>query len=113
MEKKELNSKVGKRVRELREYQHLTREQLAERAKISAQFLADIEYGNKSMTALTIINLAAALEVSADFLLTGKTDFADKDAQTVATMLAALPPRQKRAAKKMLQIFVDTLNSDA
>ena len=35
MQKKELNIEVGRRIRELRECQELTREQLAERAKIS------------------------------------------------------------------------------
>ncbi|MBR3723399.1 MAG: helix-turn-helix transcriptional regulator [Selenomonadaceae bacterium] len=92
MQKKELNVAIGGRIRKVREHQHYTREQIAEKADISAQFLADIENGYKSMTAATIINLANALHISTDYILLGtepnnNTETMDE----IQSLLSAIP----------------------
>ena len=92
MQKKELNIAIGGRIRKVREHQHYTREQIAEKADISAQFLADIENGYKSMTAATIINLANALHISTDYILLGtepnnNTETMDE----IQSLLSAIP----------------------
>lgn len=110
MQKKELNIVVGKRIREIREYQRYTREQVAERADISTQFLADIENGNKSMTVPTIINLSKALHVSIDYMLLGKKPIeknADVNADVLTEMLAALPKNKRPLAENLLKTFVE------
>ena len=43
-------TEMGKRVRSRREAVGLSRENLAERLDVSAQFIADIEYGNKGIS---------------------------------------------------------------
>ena len=106
MDKQYLNEEIGMRVRRRREVLGYTREQIAERANISVQFLFDIEKGKKSMTALTIVNLAAALSVSIDFLLLGTER---KDAQGGAEweqMFSLLVPEQREIAEEMLRLFV-------
>ena len=70
---------VGKRIRKIREYQHLTREQLAEQADISVQFLADIEVGRKSMSINTLFKISNALHVSNDYLISGANDSSIKN----------------------------------
>ena len=62
---------TGNRILQLRKSKNLTREQLAERAGISVQFLADIERGRKNMTVTTLRNLASALWVTTDFIVNG------------------------------------------
>ena len=102
MEKKSLNIEVGRRIREIREYQHFTREQLSEKANISIQFLSDIENGYKSMTALTIINLAKALNISTDYILLGKSssDNSNERDEIIFNLLAALPEEKKQSIEK-------------
>ncbi len=93
---------IGKRVRRTREHYGLTREQLAEMAKISPQFLVHIENGTKSMTSNTICNLSRALNISADYLLFGleDTDFN----RTMATeALVSMLPEDKILAERVLQ----------
>ena len=85
MERQERNREIGKRVREVREYQKLSRERLAEKADISTQFLSDIEMGRKSMTTSTLCNITAALAVSADYLLFGNAE--EKETSPLPAML--------------------------
>ena len=111
MEKKPLNVAVGERIRTMRESSHLTREQLAEQANISIQFLYDIENGAKSMTVPTIINIAAALCVSTDYLLLGmRSEYpSDLDASLIA-QLQALHPKQRQVACELLRCFIRGVN---
>ena len=60
---------TGKRIFQLRKSKNLTREQLAEKADISIQFLADIEMGRKSMSATTLRNLSISLGVTTDYII--------------------------------------------
>ena len=115
MDKRRLNEDIGVRVRRRREVLGCTREQIAERANISVQFLFDIEKGKKSMTAMTIVNLAEALSVSVDFLLLGaeKNDERQgmeekKERQSTKweQMFSLLVPEQRELAEEMLRLFV-------
>ena len=64
---------VGKRLRRARTQQELTREQFAEQVGISPQFLAEIENGKKGMSADTLYKICTRFDLSADYLLLGKT----------------------------------------
>lgn len=55
----------------LRNDRGYTREQLAELADISDKFLYEIETGKKGFSAITLMNLSKALEVSLDYIMTG------------------------------------------
>ena len=46
-------------------------ERLAELADISDKFLYEIETGKKGFSAITLMNLSKALEVSLDYIMTG------------------------------------------
>ena len=48
IKKETLNKQIGRRVRDMREYHEMTREQLAEYADISVQFLSTIESGQRA-----------------------------------------------------------------
>lgn len=100
-ENDDFNISIGNRVRLIREAQKKTREQVAEEANISAQFLFYIETGRKSMTAKTIVNLSKALNVTTDFLLLGCITPMSK----IVNDLEGLPPDQLNLAEKFIKTF--------
>lgn len=76
---------VGERIKVLRSDRGYTREQLAELADISEKFLYEIETGKKGFSAMTLMNLSYALEVSLDYIMTG-TGSRKYDDEIVATL---------------------------
>jgi transcriptional regulator with XRE-family HTH domain len=60
---------VGNRVRELRTSQHLTQEQLGERAGLSYKFIGEVERGVGNPTIGTLAGLADALGVTVSDLV--------------------------------------------
>ena len=60
---------LGERVRSFRQHLHLTQEQLAEKAEISASFLGHIERGTRVASLDTLMQLCIALEVTPNDLL--------------------------------------------
>ncbi len=101
---------VGKRVRQAREHYDLTREQLAEMANISPQFLVHIENGTKSMTVNTICNLSRALNISADYLLFGTED-TDLNRTLATEALVSMLPEEKELAEKILQTVLQMIRN--
>lgn len=103
---------IGRRIRNLRERDHYTRERLAEKAEISPQFLADIENGRKGMTVKTLKGIAETLRVSTDYIIYG-TDRPDKVLKTdteLALLFEKLTPVERRTALNILQLYTDALD---
>lgn len=63
--------KIGKRIRELRLQQGYTQEAFAEAVDLSAPFISHIERASKKASLETISRIAATLNVTVDYLLTG------------------------------------------
>lgn len=101
------NEFVGKRIIDTRKRRGYSREKLAEIADISVQFLADIEKGRKSMTVNTLRRVAAALNVTTDFIVNGTED--GSESVRLDAMIASLSPYQKEQAEKLLAVFVETI----
>ena len=111
MQKKELNIAVGGRIREVREHQHYTREQIAECADISAQFLANIENGYKSMTVATIISLSKALHISTDYMLLGvKSNDNENAIDELNSLLSAIPKNKRVYAMELIRVLMNALD---
>lgn len=68
----ELDKSVGERIMILRNERGYTRKALAEFAGISSKFLYEIETNKKGFSANTLQGIASALEVSLDYIMTGK-----------------------------------------
>ena len=60
---------LGKRIRKNRKLLHLTQEELADLAGISLSFMGHIERGSRKASIETLVNIAAALNVSIDWLM--------------------------------------------
>lgn len=68
---------MGKRIMERRKKMGLTQEILAEKSELTTQFVSYAESGKRGMRPENLMKIAAALEVSTDYLLTG--DIIDKE----------------------------------
>lgn len=71
MEKFKLQEMMGINLRKARLNAHMTQEELAEKAGISASNYTNLEHGRKGMSSVTLISLANALNVSVDSILYG------------------------------------------
>ncbi|MBO5054787.1 MAG: helix-turn-helix transcriptional regulator [Lachnospiraceae bacterium] len=101
---------VGKRIREIRESRQLTREQLAEQADISVQFLADIEVGRKSMSINTLFKLSSALHVSNDYLILGITNTQICNSKNLSILLDSLSVKELEIAEKIISLYIQGLS---
>lgn len=63
--------RFGSNVRTLREKNEWTQEQLAERARLDQTYISGIECGDRNLTILSVVKIAAALKTSASTLCEG------------------------------------------
>ena len=63
---------IGERIKDRRAELGWTQEHLAQKAGISKSFLSELENGKRSVSADNLLDLARALGVSLDYLMTGK-----------------------------------------
>lgn len=91
---------IGKRIIERRKKLNLTQEALAEKADVTTQFVSYAESGKRAMRPENLMKISAALNVSADYLLTG--DIIDKDLLILAEKLRHLTPSQLRIVENLI-----------
>ena len=60
---------IGDKIRKYRKTRGLTQEKLAEKTGLSTNFLGALERAEKNLTLANLINIANALDVTADMLL--------------------------------------------
>ena len=94
---------IGKRITERRKKLGMTQETLAERGDLTPQFVSYAESGKRAMRPENVIKLAKALEVSADYLLTG--DIVDKDMLILSDKLRTLSPEMLRIVEDIIDEF--------
>lgn len=95
---------IGVRITELRKRLGWTQEELAENADLTPQFVSYAESGKRAMRPENLLKLSKALNVSADYLLTG--DIVDKDLLILSDKLRNLEPAQIR----IIENIVDQCN---
>ena len=91
---------IGKRITERRKKLGMTQETLAEKGDLTPQFVSYAESGKRAMRPENVIKLAKALEVSADYLLTG--DIVDKDILILSDKLRTLSPEMARIVENII-----------
>lgn len=95
---------VGDRIREIREAQKLTQDQLAEKADISKGFLSEIENGKRNVSSEYLLRVANALCASVDYLLRGTTDVSNVNKEPVV-----IPPDLSDAAQRLKLSYAETI----
>ena len=91
---------MGKRITERRKKMGLTQEALAEKADVTTQFVSYAEAGKRAMRPENLLKIAQALQVSADYLLTG--EIIDRDLLLLTDKLTTLTPQQFRILESIL-----------
>lgn len=91
---------IGKRITELRKKLGYTQEELAEKADLTPQFVSYAESGKRAMRPENLLKLSKALNVSADYLLTG--DIVDKDFLILSEKMKDLSPAQIRIIENII-----------
>lgn len=77
MNKNKLYREMGLRIRDCRKRENLTQEQLAEIMDVTPQMISNAENGTKGVRPENIVKFSRALDVSCDYLLTGKGGVSD------------------------------------
>lgn len=80
-------SSVGERIKKRRLELEWTQDQLCQKAGISKGFLSDLENNKRSVSANNLLDIARALGVSLDYLMTGE---ASQDQQKEVPIPASL-----------------------
>ena len=83
---------IGNRIAERRKQLGLTQEALADKGDMTTQFVSYAEAGKRAMRPENLLKISSALEVSADYLLTG--EIIDKDLLILSDKLRSLSPTQ-------------------
>ena len=91
---------IGQRIVERRKKLGLTQEALAEKGDMTTQFVSYAESGKRAMRPENLKKISEALEVSADYLLTG--DVIDKDLLILSDKLRNLTPSQLRIVENII-----------
>ena len=91
---------MGQRIIDRRKKMGLTQEALAEKGDMTTQFVSYAEAGKRAMRPENLMKICAALDVSADYLLTG--DIVDKDLLILSDKLRQLSPSQLRLIENII-----------
>lgn len=100
MEKAILNE-IGKRIQQRRKQMGYTQEQIANMMDVSIQMVSNLERGNKSIRIENLVNLCQILQVSTDYILTGRNTEIDN------TVLFGKISQLSRKSRQMVELFVD------
>ncbi|MBQ8909995.1 MAG: helix-turn-helix transcriptional regulator [Oscillospiraceae bacterium] len=92
---------IGKRIQNRRKQLMLTQEQLAEMMNVSIQMVSNLERGNKAIRIDNLINLSQLLDISTDYILTGKAT--TDDIEVLTSRISQLSIKER----KMIEMLVD------
>lgn len=79
---------IGNRISNRRKQLNYTQEQIAEKMDVSIQMVSNLERGNKAIKIENLLKISKILDVSTDYILTGK--HTDKDINSVLNRIAKL-----------------------
>ena len=83
-----LLKEMGLRIARQRREQKLTQEQVAEQMNVSIQMISNLELGKKAIRPENLLKLCQVLDITADYILTGKKS--PIDVQSIANKLSHL-----------------------
>ena len=92
---------IGKRIQNRRKQQGYTQEQIADMMDVSIQMISNLERGNKAIRIDNLVNLCRILDVSTDYVLTGKYGFTD------TSELTQQISRLSQKDQKMIALLVE------
>lgn len=94
---------IGNRIRTLRKAKELSQEQLAEQIWISTTHMSHIETGSTKLSLPVLVDIANALAVGADDILSEQINVRNKDSKdTIQGIINSCTPNQKDIIEKII-----------
>ena len=93
----------GDRIREIRDDQRITQDELSSRSGLSKGFLSDVENNKRNISSQNLLKIANVLGASVDYLLRGVCG------EVVATQPVVIPPELSQAAEELDLTYTQTL----
>ncbi|MCI6360597.1 MAG: helix-turn-helix domain-containing protein [Eubacterium coprostanoligenes] len=101
----DFNSEMGKRIIRRRKQLGLSQEQLAEIADVSPQMISTAERGSKSILSENLYKISKALDVSADYLLSG--EITETNLENMYKRILKTPPDMQEKIHQILDILLE------
>ena len=102
--KRSFHSDADKRLKMLRRELKMTQEEMAEVLELSPRYVAQIESGERNMSAATLYRACSRLSISADYLLLGKSE--NQSASLFINILDSLDNEYLPLAEELLKTLV-------
>ena len=99
---------IGKRIQTRRKQLGFSQELLADKMNVSIQMISNLERGNKSIRIDNLINLCQILDVSTDYILTGKKSTIDTHALT--EQIEKLPHKEQKMIELLVEYYLSETN---
>ena len=100
-------TEIGQNIQAARKQLNMSREELAEKAGLSAKFIGNIERGEKAVSLDSFICIANVLGASADALLGSVLVNGYKiKTSKLCERISALPPKKREKALELLEVFL-------
>ncbi|GMX65762.1 helix-turn-helix transcriptional regulator [Paenibacillus elgii] len=108
MENNEVLKSIGARIRDLRKERGMSQESLGEKGGFHYSYIGQIERGEKNVTILNLVNIAAALEVSVTQLFSyvdeeEKYTDSESDLVEIVRTLRKKKPQQVRMVRNVVR----------
>lgn len=104
---------IGKRIKECRKNNKMSRELLAEKVGLSTSAMSYIESGKSYPTLPNFIKIANVLNVSADTLLFDEIDASIENPNTdFAKLLRDLPSQKRKSLLNLIELIIKTDSID-
>ena len=104
---------IGSNIRTARRRADLTQEQLSESIGVTPQYLSDLERGLVGTSIPTLIKICTKLNVSADFILFGRTGENGSNDTTLIERVQRLPKHEANIVKSTVKALLDSLETEA
>jgi transcriptional regulator with XRE-family HTH domain len=96
---------VGERIKKRRVELGWTQDQLCQKAGISKGFLSDLENDKRSVSATNLLDIARALSVSLDFLMTGEASEKPVTEVPIPASLARFAAEERLSFRQTLMLL--------
>ncbi len=103
-EKNHFIIEMGKRIASRRKALHYTQAQLAEKSELSIQLISTAERGTKALRPENLVKVCTALNVSADYILTGAAS--SKDSSEISEKIKNLSADKRALLNEIIEMCV-------
>lgn len=99
-----LHREMGMRIYQRRKQKRWTQEELAEASGVTPQTISSAELGKKALRPENILKICDALEISTDYLLTGR--IVNEDFHAIFEKISVLSPRQFHYLENIINNYI-------